>query len=49
MNVHYQDYLGQWRLWLSLLKPTPLGHWYCVMNFIETSAINHDITKVMGQ
>jgi hypothetical protein len=20
MNVHYQDYLRQWRLWLSLLK-----------------------------
>jgi hypothetical protein len=19
MNVHYQDYLGQWRLWLSFL------------------------------
>jgi hypothetical protein len=24
MNVHYQDYLGQWRLWLSLLSLSDL-------------------------
>jgi hypothetical protein len=25
MNVHYQDYLGQWRLWLSLFIPLSIN------------------------
>jgi hypothetical protein len=31
MNVHYQDYLGQWRLWLSFLNDArvdPLTEFY---------------------
>jgi hypothetical protein len=34
MNVHYQDYLGQWRLWLSFLTNKPIDH--------RVRAQNHD-------
>jgi hypothetical protein len=31
MNVHYQDYLGQWRLWLSFLSLLDLLNWQLTM------------------
>jgi hypothetical protein len=33
MNVHYQDYQGQWRLWLSLLKNPTISWNQDIINY----------------